>query len=381
MARALQSPLRPGSTPSSLLADIITCGEGSRTELADRLGVSKASIGRAVEQLIRSGLVEEGARYRASERGRSATAIVARAELGYAIGADLEGSAARACLFDCQRNVVASRYHAIDPTWTPKRIGAQWRRLIDEVVESAGVPRDRIIALGLAVPGVGAPGAEEMRTTLSHGLLTRLDVRELLGDFDLPVVASDNTLCVSDYERRFGVASDVASFVSVLVRYGIGAAICSRDRFVSGEEALCSELGHVSVRGGSKPCVCGSRGCLDTTASGRSWPSVEQRRGASWEAELVQRARDLGSGLASLLKIVPLPVVVLNGIYNPYSEIVEPVFLEVLEAELGPLGLPVPSLRFGDDVESKASLGAGLRALGHCLEDYLEADGVGRRSA
>ena len=137
-----------------------------------------------------------------------ATSLLARAALGYVIGADLEGTAARACLFDCQRNVIASRRRAIDPAWAPQRIGAQWRALIDEVITAAHVPCEKLVAIGLALPGVTALGSQEVRTTLSQGNLTRLGVREMLGDFDLPIVANDNTLCVSDYERRFGVCAE-----------------------------------------------------------------------------------------------------------------------------------------------------------------------------
>ncbi len=368
-------------TAARVLAEVIMQGGASRSRLAGWLGVSKASISRAVEELIGNGWVEEGARFRVAQRGRSATSIIARAGLGYIIGADLEGSAARACIFDCQRNVIGSRRRAIDPSWAPQRIGAQIRALVYEVIADADVPSEKLIALGLALPGVATLDGREVRTTFAQGKLTRVGIHEMIGDFELPIVAADNTFCVSDYERRFGVAADVQSFASVLVRYGIGAAICSNGRFLSGEAVLCSELGHVRMQLDGEECICGQRGCLDTLASGRTWPSAEERHGERWEADLANRAHHLGVGIANILKIVPLPVVVLNGIYNAYPDIVRPAVNSALNAALEPIGLQVPSLRFGDDLESKASISAGLRALDQCLGEYLERSSLARRSA
>jgi len=373
--------VRSGLTPERTLTAIVTSGAQSRSALCDGLGVSKASISRMVDQLIRRGWVDEGAPFRLSERGRSATSLLARADLGYVVGADLEGSAVRVCLFDCRREVIASRRREVDPKWPADRIVAQWRSLILETIESAGVPREKLIALGLALPGLTAIDAGEVRTKLAPGALTRFDVAESLRDLGVPIVTSDNTLCVSDYERRFGVATDVGSFVSVLVRYGIGAAICSRGRFVAGEETLCSELGHMRIDTAGEPCICGLSGCLDTFAAGRTWPEAAARTGERWDRELEQRSSRLGVGLANLLKIVPSPLVVLNGIYNRYEERVRPVLLRTLAAELEPIGLAAPELKFGDELELKASIGAGLRAIDACMGDYLDERPPLERSA
>lgn len=362
---------RNGLSVERALGEIIAGGAASRSDLATRLGASKASISRLVEQLIRRGWVSEGAPMRVAERGRNATTLLAQPDLGYAIGADLEGLAIRVCLFDCQRNVIKSRRRLVDPDWSTGRIVAQWRSLIADVIESAGVPREKLIGLGLALPGIARLGAEEVRAHLSSGPLARFDVREGLGDLGVPIVASDNTLCVSDYERRFGIAVGAASFASVLVRFGVGAAVYCGDRFVIGEDLPCSELGHIRLKQGGESCICGARGCLDTLVSGRTWPDASLRTGARWEMELAERAHDLGVGIGHLLKIVHVPLVILNGIYNAYEDRVRKQLVGGLAAELNPVGLPVPELRLGDELEYKACMGAGLRAIDRRLGEYL----------
>lgn len=362
---------RSALTIERTLAEIIGSEARSRSDLTVSLEASKASISRLVDRLIRRGWVSEGAPVRVAERGRNATTLLVQRDLGYAIGADLEGFAIRVCLFDCQRNVIKSRKRLVDPEWSPERIIAQWRSLIVDVIESAGVPREKLIGLGLALPWIPVDGAEEVRSRLTAGSLVRFNVSEALGDIGVPIVASDNTLCVSDYERRFGVATGEASFASILVRFGVGAAVYHRGRFVVGEDSPCSELGHVRVAQGGEACICGATGCLDPLVSGRTWSPESGRTGASWERELAERAHHLGVGIAHLLKIIYTPLVVLNGVYNAYEDRVGKEIRESLAAELDPHGLPVPEVRMGDQLEYKACIGAGLRAIDQRLDGYL----------
>ncbi|MFT5694981.1 MAG: putative NBD/HSP70 family sugar kinase [Myxococcota bacterium] len=364
---------RKGLSIERALLEVITSGATSRSDLALRLGASKATISRLVDQLIRNEWLGEGAPVRVAERGRNAIELLPRADLGYAVGADLEGMAIRVCLFDCQRNVIKSRRTQIDATWSIDRIVDHWRLLITEVIESADVSVDQLIALGLALPGAVPRGASSAGLEEVKGFSAQFDVDHAFGDLGVPIVTNDNTLCVADYERRFGVAQDTANFAAVLVRFGVGAAVFCRDHFAIGEDLPCSELGHVRVREDGDECFCGERGCLDASAAGRTWPEEVLRVGSQWDSDLTSRARDLGAGIGHLVKLIHVPVVVVNGIFNEYEDRIREDIDESLATVLNPLGLEVPEIRMGDQLEYKACLGAGLRAIDESLASYLAA--------
>jgi predicted NBD/HSP70 family sugar kinase len=154
--------------------------------------------------------------------------------------------------------------------------------------------------------------------------------------------------------------------------------VSSQGRFIVGEELACGELGHMRVQLDGPLCICGLRGCLDAFCSGRTWPDVNERLGEAWQASIAERVQILGIGIGNLLKLVHSPLVILNGIYNDYQEIVRKPLAAAIAAELSPLGLSTPRLAFGARLEEKACIGAALRAIDQQMAGYLERIGTSK---
>src|SRR5690606_10441893 len=68
-------------------------------------------------------------------------------------------------------------------------------------------------------------------------------------------------------EMWWGLGRRLRDFVYVNVDNGIGMAAISGKRIVSGHQNMAGMLGHVPVPGGTRRCVCGNRGCLQTLVS------------------------------------------------------------------------------------------------------------------
>ncbi len=360
---------------AGIIAEIVNTGGCSRSELAGRLKTSKASAGRAVERLIAAGWVAEGAKSRDVRRGPKATALSVRPDLVYTIGTDLEGTAIRACLIDCSNRVVASAKCGFDARWRPGTLLRTWRQLIERIIATSGVDKEKIIGVGLGFPGVGHRVDDRsyyhVRAHLPPGRLVDLEISQALPGVGLPFTPANNTICVSEYERRLGRGNGARSFISVLIRFGIGAAVFSRGAFLMEEDAIAGEIGHMRIDLKGPLCICGNKGCLDVFASGRTWPPPGKRYGPRWRKEIRQRSRYLGIALAGLLKVFHSPLVILNGIYNDFEDDVIPVLRDVWNKELETLGLPAPEVVSGDPNEWKVSIGAALRARDKFLEPYL----------
>jgi len=364
----------PRVSPARVLCEMVTSDATSRRELCERIGVSKASIGRVVERLVAAGCIEEGERLSKTRRGRKTTSLGVKADLAYFLGADMEGLAIRACMLDARKRKLASAKRPVGARWSTKRIVKEWTSLIQEVIESAGVPRRKIAGLGVGLPARVTKDKFRSLAFLPPGRWMDFDFGEVLSQFGLPVTAADNVVCVSEYERRMGRAGEADSFISVLIRYGLGIVICTDGSFIVGEDMSPGQLGHMRVDLDGPLCVCGRRGCLDVFASGRTWPAAHKRTGAAWTRELARRSRYIGIGLSNVLKLIHPPMVILNGIYNHYEAAVRPVVMETVREELAALGLPVPELVFGELVPFKTSMGAALRAADAFLEPFLLAN-------
>ncbi len=369
---------RTGITGARVLAEMVRFRADSRAALCRRLHMSKASISRLVDRLMRAGLIEEGAKLDHPRRGRKTTSLRVRPDLAYMVGADLEGSAVRACVLDCSGVVLASAQRAVAPSWSIDRAASVWQGVIGEVIAACGAPRDRLIGLGVGLPGMVFGGESiRIRAFLPPGRAVDFEAGPALSSFGIPVCAGNNTECVSEYERRLGLARGAKSFISVLARYGIGAAVFSHGSFLVGEGAFTGELSHMRIDPNGPVCLCGQRGCLDAFAGGRTWPAAAKRHGAAWTSGLQERSRHIGVGLANLLKIFHPPLVLMNGIYNDYEGIVRPALTDTLAEELERLGISVPEVVFGEPEALKTSIGAAFRAADSFLEKHLLARGVG----
>lgn len=86
-------------------------------------------------------------------------------------------------------------------------------------------------------------------------------------------------------EWRFGAGRGVANLVMVTLGTGIGTAVISEGRPLTGPHFTGGNLGgHILVRSGGRKCTCGAVGCLESEASGWVLPVLvreHQRYGAS----------------------------------------------------------------------------------------------------
>jgi predicted NBD/HSP70 family sugar kinase len=360
-----------GITNAEVIARMFRRGARTRQELADALGLGKASAARIVERLLKAGHLREGEKLDAPGPGRKTTAIHIRPDLACVVGADLEGRAVRACVLDCARGIAASGRKTIGSSWSMRKIASTWLGLIEQVIRESGAARSRIAGLGVGLPGMVSRNARRIHAYLPPGRWVDFDIGSSLDALGLPVAAANNALCVAEYERRAGAAADASSFISIIARYGIGAAVCARGSFLEGENTFIGEFGHTRIDMNGPKCVCGRRGCLDVYASGRTLPAKTKRRGKAWAAQLSARGACLAVAMANLLKVCHSPLMVLNGIYNDYEDQARPVLERSLADELTPLGIEAPELVFGEPSELKSSIGAAYRAADAFLQQHL----------
>ncbi|MBN2132440.1 MAG: ROK family protein, partial [Sedimentisphaerales bacterium] len=170
---------------------------------------------------------------------------------------------------------------------------------------------------------------------------------------------------------RRGAAVGATDFISILLRYGIGACLYVNGAAMVEQKLGTGELGHMRLNLDGPACICGQKGCLDVYASGRTWPGHDGMSQDDLIRTLESRARYISIALANLLKLVHPPLIIINGMYNDYEPIVRPVLAEILEEELKWLKLPVPRIVFGEPVELKTSIGAAMRAADAFLENHL----------
>jgi glucokinase len=245
-------------------------------------------------------------------------------------------------------------------------------------------PERSVKALGVGFPGMLDSRREKVLQAPNFPLMVGYPFRSALAQACGREVALENDAhCAALGEWAFGAAKDLTDFVLLTLGTGIGGAIVSGGRLVTGAYGKAGELGHLAVAGDA-PCGCGALGHAEALfgadALGRAFseagiegdrPELWLRRGEPRLAPLWEKALDaLARLIASVSHALDPQAVILGGGLSRGLGLVEtlrplvlrytaPPFRETFDLRLAALG---------DDA---ALLGS---ALGFALGSDLEFD-------
>ncbi|MGW2553265.1 ROK family protein [Streptomyces sp. NPDC001635] len=239
-------------------------GPLSRAAVASRIGLTRAAVSTLVDELIRTGLLEELGPERPGRVGRPGSALTVSGHGPAGIGAEIGVDHLAVCAVDLRGAVRARAVrHGTNRGRPPQPVLGELTALVGQVVAEA--EREGLWPAGLAV---AVPGlvARDARTVVRA---PNLDWHDLdLG----PLVPARLPLTV-DNEANFGSLAELwlgeatpRDFLHVSAEIGIGGAVVVDGRLLRGTHGFAGELGHVPVRPDGPECACGGRGCLEQYA-------------------------------------------------------------------------------------------------------------------
>ncbi|PIE07572.1 MAG: transcriptional regulator [Rhodobacterales bacterium] len=223
--------------------------------------------------------------------------------------------------------------------------------------------------------GIGIPGQVDAlaRRVISGGFvdLSGVDFRaEIEAAAGLPVAVENDATMALIAEAAFGAARGQANVVMLTIGTGIGGAILEAGRILRGRRAA-GQLGHIVVDPAGEPCLCGRRGCVETTSSGTALGRLIAGAGlpAGTRIEALLAGRDAGSrgviaawaaplrrAIDSLIAVLNPGLVLLGGGLGPAAC----AALETVPEAKGWYHAPVRAARLGDDAGVIGAARAGL---------------------
>ncbi|MGW4868335.1 ROK family protein [Streptomyces chartreusis] len=338
-------------------------GPLSRAAVASRIGLTRAAVSTLVDELIRSGLLEELGPERPGRVGRPGSALAVSGRGPAGIGAEIGVDHLAVCAVDLRGEV---RARAV-------RHGANRGRAAGPVIEELDALVRKVVAeaereglwpagLAVAVPGLVA---RDTRTVVRAPNLDwrDTDLAELLPtDFPLTVGNEADFGALAELWLGDGTPRD---FLHVSAEIGIGAAVVVNGGLLRGTRGFAGELGHVPVEPYGPECPCGGRGCLEQYAGeeavlraaglepGEDRVGLLATRAAEGDEDVRRALRDagtaLGIALTGAVNLLDPESVVLGGALAGLA----PWLLPSLEAELdrrtaGP-ACPVSVSRLGPE--------------------------------
>jgi predicted NBD/HSP70 family sugar kinase len=241
----------------------------SRPDLTRQTGLARATVGSVIADLIAAGIVTEHGTDRAAQAGRTgrpARTIRLLPSAAYAVGVDIGHDHVRCVVCDLSGEPVSDQTVELAVDREPNDALALVSTLVAEA--TAGVPRDRILGLGVDIaspidPRTGILRAEAVMPAWV-GLRINDDLARRTG---LTVRSMNDANAGVIGERRYGAAHDCADVIYIRLSSGIGAGVVCDGRTLLGSAGLVGEIGHLPVANAGAICRCGNRGCLETVAS------------------------------------------------------------------------------------------------------------------
>ena len=277
----------------------------TRHELGEANGVSPATVSNLVAELLGEGvLVEAGALDSAG--GRPRMLLQVDPEHGYVIGVDVGETAVLVELFDLALQMRAS-FRAVPSSSVLEAEEAAEQVLtgIRHVVDEAEVSEDRILGIGVGVPGLVQHG-EDAEAALVHAQTVGWDAvpfgRLLRRGTSLPLLVDNGAKAHGQAEAWFGAARGFDDAVVVLLGTGVGTSIISRGRLHRGWSTSAGEWGHTTVVVDGRRCRCGANGCLEAyVGAGAVLQRYRELRGTSPGSPASYGAAYVERGMAALL--------------------------------------------------------------------------------
>ncbi|WP_329112355.1 ROK family protein [Streptomyces sp. NBC_01353] len=249
-------------------------GPLSRFSLGPVTGLSSGSVSNVVAELVTEGLVEEAGSVD-SAGGRPRTLLRISPHSGYMIGVDVGETRVRIELFDLALTELARVERPLE-TQGERRVDrydvgvvvGHLREGIPEVLERAGIAAERLLGVGIGVPGIVARAGDD--GAVVHGQTIGWDavplerlLREsrLLPD-TIPYYIDNGAKTLGQAEMWFGAGRGARNAVVVLFGSGVGACVVADDM----RPGRAVEWGHLTVRVRGRRCRCGAQGCLEAYA-------------------------------------------------------------------------------------------------------------------
>jgi predicted NBD/HSP70 family sugar kinase len=248
--------LRPGRprllraiNERAVLERLRAAGPASRTELAASTGVSKPTVGQALANLERAGLVRTAGQ-RTGERGRSALLYELDPTAAHVVGVDVGRSWVRVAIADLGGSVVGRRDER-NRARGASALVARVHSLAHEVVAESGVAWGDVVHTVVGSPGVLDPVTGRLRYAPNLPGWGRPGLVDELRGALTPSLAIDNdTNLAALGERAYGHGRDVANFVYLSIGTGVGMGIVVGGELYRGARGAAGEVGFLPLAGG-----------------------------------------------------------------------------------------------------------------------------------
>ncbi len=244
-----------------------------RIEIAERTGLTRATITNLVQELIDLGIVRENGikeHHNSMVTGRKRVSISLNPEMGYVLGVNLGTKNISGGIFDCfgrgifiKETRIPNEYLGEPQKYLSFSIG-----FIESLQNESKIAWNNILGIGLAVPGIIERETGICRYSANLVWQDFSVTSQIQETFEKFVLCENDARALTMAEYLFGVGKNLKNFICIKLGNGIGVGVFMDGKLLYGETYGIGELGHITVPNNFLRCRCGKIGCLETLVAG-----------------------------------------------------------------------------------------------------------------
>ncbi|UOA25877.1 ROK family transcriptional regulator [Pseudosulfitobacter sp. DSM 107133] len=320
-----------------LLREISQEGRIPRIDLAQRTGISRATVTTITADLLRDGLIAEVPRDdgAASTRGRPRVDLKIAGSAHLVAGVKVSGTRISLVLMDFEGTQLVDHEAPLAPgRHSPAALAGFISDAVATLAAKAGHATADISGVGVGLAGTIDAGAGAVHWSPSLNARNVDFAADLTAQMGVPAYLDNDANLVAMAEKAFGLGRGRSDFIVVTLEAGVGMGIILGGEIYRGTRGCGAEFGHTKVQLEGALCRCGQRGCLEAyvaeyallreadTALGPDTSVASQiarlleaaEAGDSAAASIVARAgRMFAMGLANIVNIFDPELIILAG--------------------------------------------------------------------
>jgi len=256
------------SNRSLIVKLLMKSGYCTRSELAQKSGLSQAAITKITGSLIDMDIVEEIGLGK-GEKGRRTIKLQLKSNKFFVTGAKITRKSFSTGIFDLAGNAYTTEEHTIYPHQSPESVLDN----IVNIIKNYCKDNRNMIAVGISVPGpyLREKGIIAKMTEFSGW--EKINLKDYFKKhLYIPVLIEHDANAGALAEWWFGNIRSTR-LVHIIASEGIGSGIINNGHLLYGADGIAGEIGHMSIAYDGYCCQCGpeSRGCLEQYCSSLSF--------------------------------------------------------------------------------------------------------------
>jgi len=256
---------------SAILKLLNEQGAMSRKDLAERLGLTPATVTLICSDLISAGILcEQGAMKEGKRAGRKKILVGIDYTCRYVLSIRLEAMDTFITVSDLKGGSRTSLRRKTDISVPAEEFLCQVAQEGLGLLEQAEIPVEKLLGVGVSVPGAvdRVNGVSKSAYRIWN---QPVRVKEILKKYlPCPVIVENNVKAFAQAELIYGSGRKHENILFLKWGSGVGSALVINNEIYEGRTSKEGEIGHIIVEKDGKLCRCGRRGCLETKASIRA---------------------------------------------------------------------------------------------------------------